>query len=208
MLVQQGYTDPSSKGAPLKPLLWPSLPHDLESAQLSVCDSFISSELSAALLARAQQLRPYMEAAKTGQGLSTQVQGVRGDKIQWLEFQDPVEKQLSAHLEALQTQLNRTLFLGLRDFEAHFAVYAPGQGYRRHLDRFKTDNSRVVSLVLYLTPDWKVEDKGALRAYLPSGPVDILPMQGRAVAFLSGDVEHEVLPPLRTRYSIAAWFKR
>jgi SM-20-related protein len=31
---------------------------------------------------------------------------------------------------------------------------------------------------------------------------------GTSVMFLSADVEHEVLPSLQTRYSIAAWFRR
>ena len=33
--------------------------------------------------------------------------------------------------------LNRDLFLGLEDFESHFAMYPPGAFYLKHVDRFR-----------------------------------------------------------------------
>ncbi len=38
-------------------------------------------------------------------------------------------------------------------------------------------------------------------------PTHIAPVMGRLVVFLSEDTAHEVLPALRTRHSIAGWFR-
>ena len=109
-------------------------------------------------------------------------------------------------LDALRVRLDRRLFLGVREVEAHFARYPAGAGYARHRDRFRDDDARVLSLVSYLNPDWGDADGGGLRLYLPDGPVDIAPRTG-SVCFLSA-LEHEVLPATRPRLSIAAWFRR
>ena len=68
--------------------------------------------------------------------------------------------------ETLRLELNRELQLGLLDFECHFAVYPPGAFYRRHLDRFATDDRRTLSCVLYLNDAWSAQDGGALRLHL------------------------------------------
>jgi SM-20-related protein len=105
--------------------------------------------------------------------------------------------------------LNRTLWLGLDDFESHFACYAPSTGYARHLDCFRDDACRTVSAVLYLNQDWLPHQGGALRLHLGSGSAhDIAPVGGRLVLFLSAAIEHEVRPATRARLSLAGWFRR
>jgi SM-20-related protein len=47
-----------------------------------------------------------------------------------------------------------------------------------------------------------------LRLHLHDGPCDIKPRPGCVVLFLSDEVEHEVLPATRDRWSIAGWFRR
>jgi SM-20-related protein len=106
--------------------------------------------------------------------------------------------------------LNRTLQLGLFDFECHFACYPAGAHYARHNDQFQGDSDRELSCVLYLNENWKREDGGQLRLHLDSGdtaPKDILPRGGRLVMFISRRFAHEVLPAARERFSIAGWFK-
>ena len=49
-------------------------------------------------------------------------------------------------------------------------------------------------------------DGGALRLSLEGGDVDVAPRTG-SVVFLS-ELEHEVLPAMRERWSIAAWLRR
>ena len=94
------------------------------------------------------------------------------------------------------------------EVEAHYAIYPPGTRYGRHRDRFRDDDARVLSCVLYLNDAWTHDDGGALRLYDGDGAIDVLPEGGRLVAFLSADFEHEVLPARRERLSIAGWFRR
>lgn len=134
---------------------------------------------------------------------------VRGDRIDWLQGDDPgaPETRFLACMDALRIALNRSLQLGLREFEAHYALYPPGTGYARHRDRFRDDDARVISLVAYLNPDWQRGDGGELRLHLPGGARDVAPRQGTCVLFPSADVEHEVLATHRPRRSIAGWFR-
>jgi SM-20-related protein len=101
------------------------------------------------------------------------------------------------------------LYLGLEDFESHFALYPPGAFYLKHLDRFRDNDRRTVSAVLYLNQDWQAEQGGALRLYLADGETrDVLPQAGSLLVFLSADMPHEVLPATRDRLSLTGWFRR
>jgi SM-20-related protein len=84
-------------------------------------------------------------------------------------------------------------------------VYPEGSFYKRHLDQFKKDDHRKLSVILYLNADWKDEQGGQLRMHLPDGPKDFLPLAGRLVIFRSDEIEHEVLPATRERLSITGW---
>lgn len=151
-----------------------------------------------------------LHAALIGQGRQHQQDiSVRGDRTLWLD--DPRCGDAAAlylkQLHTLRTQLNRRLFLGLDEDEAHYACYPPGASYQRHRDSFQHSDSRVLSLVSYLNQDWQPEQGGHLRLHLDSGAVDVPPMLGTGVCFLS-TIEHEVLPATRERLSIAAWMRR
>lgn len=135
---------------------------------------------------------------------------IRGDTTQWLEIADAsaaVRTYFDA-MNALRVDLNRALMLGLDELEAHFAMYLPGARYARHRDRFRDDDARVLSSVLYINNDWKECDDGALRLYLSDRHLDVYPSGGTLVLFLSADFDHEVLPATRDRLSIAGWFRR
>jgi SM-20-related protein len=160
--------------------------------------------------ARAHREAGRLRAAATGRGGGRELAGLRGDATLWLD--DPACERAAADvlgaLDALRVELDRRLVLGLAEVEAHFAHYPPGAGYVRHRDRFRDDDARMLSLVLYLNRDWPAEAGGALRLHLAEGTHDIAPAGGTCVVFLSDEVEHEVLPATRDRYSIAAWFRR
>jgi SM-20-related protein len=138
------------------------------------------------------------------------IEGVRGDRIDWLESgQSAACDQYMALLDELRQALNFGLYLGLEDFESHFALYPPGAFYLKHLDRFRDDDRRAVSVVLYLNPDWQPEHGGALRLYLKNGEVrDVSPLAGTLVVFLSAEMPHEVLPTTCDRLSLTGWFRR
>jgi SM-20-related protein len=83
-----------------------------------------------------------------------------------------------------------------------------GAFYRAHLDRFRDDDKRTVSVVLYLE-DWLPGHGGALRLHPDGGlSVDIGCPAGRMAMLLSAELLHEVLPTARQRLSIAGWFRR
>ncbi|MBD7975714.1 2OG-Fe(II) oxygenase [Pseudomonadaceae bacterium Sa2CUA2] len=137
-------------------------------------------------------------------------EGIRNDHILWLEAgQSAAGDQYLALLDELRQALNRELFLGLEELECHFALYPPGGYYLRHLDRFRDDDCRTVTVVAYLNEaDWLPEHGGALRLHLPDGPRDVVPMGGTLICFMSDRIEHEVLPATRPRLSLAGWFRR
>ncbi|MCF7200523.1 2OG-Fe(II) oxygenase [Pseudomonas oligotrophica] len=149
--------------------------------------------------------------AAVGRGDAQAVhEGIRGDHILWLEAgQSPASDLYLQLMDGLRQQLNRELYLGLEEFECHFAVYPPGAFYKTHLDRFRDDDSRCVTAVFYLNPDWQPDHGGALRMYLGDGrSQDIAPQAGTLVVFMSGDFPHEVLPTTVDRLSVTGWFRR
>lgn len=152
-----------------------------------------------------------LNPAGVGRGAEQEVrEAIRGDQIQWIDPGDSeaCDRYLGA-MDCLRLAINRGLFLGLEDFECHFALYPPGAFYRRHLDRFRDDDRRMVSAVLYLNEGWQAEDGGQLRMFLAEGVEhDVQPLSGSLVVFLSGEVPHEVLPAGRERLSLTGWFRR
>jgi SM-20-related protein len=152
------------------------------------------------------ELRP----AAVGAGAQRAVRReIRGDLIQWVAGEGTVaERDALARLEALRVALNGMLQLGLHELECHYAAYPPGASYARHLDRSPAGVERVVSIVLYLNPDWREHDGGELRLHAPGGPVDVEPRGGTLAAFLSEALEHEVRAAVALRRSLTGWFRR
>jgi SM-20-related protein len=136
---------------------------------------------------------------------------IRGDRTAWLSERSgvPAENALRAALGSLRVALNEHLRLGLISFESHYAIYPTGAFYRRHRDRFRHDDARVLSCILYLNEAWTLADGGALRIHLARDEVhDVLPIGGTLVCFLADRHEHEVLPASRERLAISGWFCR
>ena len=112
-------------------------------------------------------------------------------------------------MDSLRQALNRGLYLGLEDFESHFALYPPGAFYRKHVDRFRDDDKRMVSAVIYLNDAWLPEHGGQLRMFPKDADAfDVQPVGGCLAVFLSGEMPHEVLPAHRERLSLTGWFRR
>lgn len=172
-----------------------------------VVDDFLPATLWQALARRAAGHR--FHAAGIGRR-ARQRTAIRGDAIHWLEAPlAPEETAFLERVEALRLAINRALWLGLLDFECHYARYPVGARYARHHDRPADRPERTVTLICYLNHDWRTGDGGALRIHLPDrAPVDVLPVGGRAVVFLSERFEHEVLPARRPRLALTGWYRR
>ena len=113
-------------------------------------------------------------------------------------------------MEELRIGLNRLLFLGLFDYESHYAIYGAGTGYGKHSDVLNGQNNRILTTVLYLNEDWQARDGGELILFAPAGDTAIatvMPTFGTMIIFLSDGAPHEVLTAHRTRRSIAGWFR-
>lgn len=136
---------------------------------------------------------------------------VRGDYIRWIDPKNALPP-TQIYLNLMQNcinYLNQCLYVGIRDFEAHFAYYPPGTFYKRHLDQLRINDHRRLSFILYLNPHWQPGHGGELRLFLPNptGEVqkDIEPVGGRLLVFRSDLLEHEVLTTTTNRYSITGW---
>jgi SM-20-related protein len=175
--------------------------------------SFLPQPAIAALRTETRRLDAAGEfqLAGIGRGASrVERSDIRGDRILWLDEQPRCASELvlSDALTALRTALNQTFFLGLDSFEGHYAIYPAGAFYRRHRDRFRDDDARVISCALYLNEDWSAADGGALRIHLDPGARDIVPTGGTLACFVAERFEHEVLPSARERLAVTGWFRR
>jgi len=190
-----------------------SLEHD----GFAVVSDFLASDAACVLRthALARDAEGAFRRAGVGRGDSTAERpDIRSDRILWLDDASPAvaERPLLAALASLRERINAALYLGLWDYEAHYAIYPPGAFYARHRDRFADDSpdnaSRIVSFVIYLNEGWRSEDGGALRLHLGASAYrDVLPESGTLACFLAERFEHEVLPATRQRLAVTGWFR-
>ncbi|EGQ7682994.1 2OG-Fe(II) oxygenase [Vibrio parahaemolyticus] len=140
----------------------------------------------------------------------TRMESIRSDKIQWLKpaMGQPIANYLSK-MEEIRQEVNRHFFLGLFEYEAHFAKYEKGDFYQKHLDCFKGNENRRLTTVFYMNESWSEEDAGELVVYdLNDKEIATIPPRGgRLLVFLSEQFPHEVLPTNAERFSIAGWFR-
>lgn len=199
----------------------------------------LPTALRRALLAQAQHLAEEgaLDQATVGRGQEQILaRSVRRTRIAWMNGGTEAERAFLSVCEELRLAVNRALFLGLFEFEAHFAHYPPGGFYARHLDAFRLDRgarpsaalgrkasrSRILSLVAYLGEAWSPADGGELALWrdVPwtggrpdfdalgsDEAVRIPPRGGDVVLMLSERVPHEVLPTTTDRFAVAGWFR-
>lgn len=176
----------------------------------AVAEEFLTSQQVDSILQLDEFREGLLHFRKAGIGKQQEKQineTIRGDLIQWIDKVSAPEsiKEYLSKVQELITFLNQSLFLSLKDFEVHMTIYPAGSFYKRHLDQFKADDHRKLSLILYLNTNWKEEEGGQLRMHLPTGTKDIFPVGGRLVCFRSDRIEHEVLPASRERLSLTGW---
>ena len=153
----------------------------------------------------------YFNQARIGHKLEkTYNSTIRNDQIFWLD-NDGCNVAISGYfteMDKLCNTLNQALFLGLTNYEAHFAIYQPNNFYKKHVDQFATTQDRRISCVYYLNDSWQQEFGGELILYDKNDqPLStIMPLGNRFICFNS-DMAHEVSTAYQTRYSIATWLK-
>lgn len=134
---------------------------------------------------------------------------IRSDKTHWLSPTTEAQRQYLNSMASLRIALNKRLFLGLFEYESHFAYYEPGAFYRKHKDSFRGAANRILSTVTYLNRNWRADEGGLLVIYHENDQeiCRILPEAGTLVIFLSEEIPHEVTTTRRPRNSIAGWFR-
>ena len=205
----------------IKSMTSPTLQHSISTITdniakqgYAVIEQFLNPQEIACLATHAKFLQNAGEMHKATTGI-TKVENptLRGDFIHWIDAIDASKAEIDYLnlMSELQQAINQAFFLGLFEFESHFAIYPPGAGYQKHLDQFISKSERKISSILYLNDDWKAQDGGQLRMYLDENDttrfIDITPQAGTMVVFLSSDFLHEVLPAKRERMSITGWFR-
>jgi len=192
------------------------LVHDVYQNGYAVIDNFITEDYRKRLLDEQQDLLRHgqFRLAGIGKGDAFTIRPeIRSDKVLWMDSFNltPIQSEYWALVDQIRISVNQRCFLGLRSFEAHFAMYPPGSFYLRHLDQFHQVKYRVVTIILYLNDEWTPEDGGALRMYLPAEGgeeiLDVYPEGGKLVAFLSAEIPHEVMTTYKERISITGWLR-
>ena len=182
---------------------------NLAESGFSVCDGFLNSgEIDAILDLKILKADIHsLKRAGIGKESRQVINEIRGDYIEWIDKKhaaDPINIYLQ-QLQNLMLFLNQSLFLSMKDIEVHIARYPAGAFYKRHLDQFKKDDHRRLTVICYLNKNWTQDDGGQLRIYIDGRYVDILPEAGRLVCFRSDLLEHEVLAANRERNAITGW---
>jgi len=174
-----------------------------------VIENALSPEISQNLHAYINALTVLKQAGISASNSQHVDSSKRRDKTKWLEEDKGIQSEYLAFILGLQNYLNRALYLGLNEYESHFAVYEKGDFYETHLDAFKHSKNRVVTTVYYLNNEWNKEDGGELIIYNEENEFlrKVTPYANTLVIFLSEKFPHEVLPTKKTRYSIAGWFR-
>ncbi|MCB1098220.1 MAG: 2OG-Fe(II) oxygenase [Verrucomicrobiae bacterium] len=185
----------------------------------AIIPGFIELPLVRELVAESRDSRAEGDFVPAAIGMGDQKQVVaqiRTDEIRWLEPQNlsGPQSRYWDQMEVLRVTLNRTLFLGLFELEAHLACFPPGGFYKAHLDCHQNSNARILSTIIYLDEGWATADGGQLRLYIDretginGASIDIFPEPGKLVVFLSPVFWHEVRVSTRHRHSMTGWFRR
>lgn len=178
-----------------------------------VMDDFLPPEDYLSLRTTAQEM--YHQGLFRGAKIGLQIEShknntIRSDEILWLDEHEanPIIQVFLTRINQLAQILNQSLFLGLHEFETHFANYQPGTFYKKHIDQFAAKKTRKISFVYYLNKDWKKAHGGELNLYNKEDRLihQVIPEGNRFICFNS-ELPHEVCLTHQPRYSITGWMK-
>ena len=145
------------------------------------CENFLTLVECQELINELQSLP--LKTAQVGKGpQKLEVLEIRNDSIFWLDSsrESDVQNIYLTKMDQLMSVINRELYLGLKQFEGHFARYTPIHGGELRI--YSKENPDIVE-------------------------VDIPAKTGSLVCFLSNQIYHEVRPTESERFSIAGWLR-
>jgi SM-20-related protein len=180
--------------------------------KVGIAENFLNKSLSGHLKQNLLALYTEKLLQVAGTGDNTKVNYTdrfRSDVIYWLDrgHNDVHENSFFDLMDEFVSFLNETCYTGITGYEFHYTLYETGSFYKRHLDQFRTNDSRKYSMIMYLNEDWKIADGGELCIYHENTTENISPVNGKSVFFKSSELEHEVLVSHKPRMSITGWLK-
>jgi SM-20-related protein len=183
--------------------------NDINLQGYSVIENAIPSNLTQSLLLECHKMESSFTQAAIGRQQDTQKNTlIRSDKTLWLTGTIQQQKHYLELMELIRIQVNQHFFLGLFDYECHYARYEIGDFYKKHHDAFRGRSNRVFTTVCYLnTP----KQGGELNIYCDQTGLiikSVSPKSGTLVVFESERFPHEVLVATASRFSISGWFRK
>jgi SM-20-related protein len=180
--------------------------------KVGISTDFIDTALAAQLSHNLTTLYAGNQFVHAGTGNDTIVSHdklMRSDMIYWLDrkHNDQYENAFFDLMDQFVLYLNEACYTGITGYEFHYALYDTGTFYKKHLDQFRTNDSRKYSIISYLNMDWKKEDGGELCIHHANTLQYIAPQNGTTVFFKSNELVHEVLLTNKPRMSITGWLK-
>jgi SM-20-related protein len=134
---------------------------------------------------------------------------LRSEIIYWLDrsHNDVHENSFFNIMDAFVIYLNETCYTSITGYEFHYTLYEKGSFYKKHLDQFRSNDSRQYSMIMYLNAGWKEGGGGQLCIHHQKSIESIAPTNGKTVFFKSSELAHEVLISHKPRMSITGWLK-
>jgi len=180
--------------------------------KVGITQNFISAQLSWQLKQNLTDIYSEKLFKHAGTGNDKDVKHdskIRGDMIYWLDrkHNNSHENAFFDVMDSFILYLNNTCYTGITGYEFHYTLYPTGSFYKKHLDQFKSNDSRKYSMIIYLNADWLEADGGELCIHHIDGLQNISPENGKSVFFKSNELEHEVLCTNKPRMSITGWLK-
>lgn len=178
--------------------------------KVGIAENFLSLALAAHLKANLLRLLADNQLYPAGTGNKTPEMNItRGDSICWLDrnHHNIHEDAFFDLMDEFVQYLNDTCYTGITGYEFHYAVYEKGTFYKKHLDRFRNNDSRKYSMIMYLNTDWQQANGGELCIHHADHLQHVSPTSGKTVFFNSSELMHEVLETTTQRISITGWLK-
>lgn len=180
--------------------------------KIGIATDFLSEALSLHLKQNLAALYADKQLKAAGTGAFLQVEHNplnRGDKIHWLDRRHENIHELAFFdlMDAFINYLNASCYTGITGYEFHYTLYEHGSFYKKHLDQFRTNDSRKFSMIIYLNENWVIADGGELCVHFEDENQRIAPTLGKTVFFKSDELAHEVLITNKARMSITGWLK-
>lgn len=180
--------------------------------KIGIATDFLSEALSQHLKQNLAALYSDKQLKAAGTGAFSQVEHNhlnRGDKIHWLDRKHENIHELVFFdlMDAFIIYLNPSCYTGITGYEFHYTLYEDGSFYKKHLDQFRSNDSRKFTMIMYLNEDWVVADGGELCIHFEDRTQLIAPTLGKTVFFKSNELVHEVLLTNKARMSITGWLK-